>query len=61
MPDLRWRKACETSACVEVASTSRGTVLVRTTQRRAVAISLTGDEWQAFKDAVKAGRFEDMP
>jgi len=55
--DLTWHKACESSACAEVAFTSR-VVLLRSTRRRHVAVALTYDEWEHLVAAVRRGEFD---
>lgn len=58
-PD-RWRKPsrCDTSACVEVASSTDG-VMVRNSTDPWVWLTFTAEEWAAFRDAIKAGEFDD--
>ncbi|MFI6516928.1 DUF397 domain-containing protein [Spirillospora sp. NPDC050679] len=57
--DVRWRKSSFSGDgdCVEVAAITSGAFLVRDSKRGAAGdvISLTGSEWAALLDAVRAG------
>lgn len=50
---------CSKGACVEVARSSDGVVLMRDAKDRAQpALSFTGEEWATFLAGVKAGTFD---
>jgi hypothetical protein len=60
-PHTDWRKSsfCGSSACVEVATTSDGGVLVRDSKHPGGAVlEFTESEWVAFTAAVRAGEFD---
>lgn len=51
-----WVKGCESNACVEVMQ--QGQVVRIGSTGGALAVSVTKEEWETFKAAVKAGRFD---
>jgi hypothetical protein len=50
---------CESSGCVQVASTPTS-VLVRSTEHPENILNLATDEFRAFRDAVKDGHFDEV-
>lgn len=58
--NLTWRTASASgaSACVEVAFTPDGTVVVRDTKnRQGPVLTFTGAEWRAFLTGARSGEF----
>jgi hypothetical protein len=63
LTNAKWitSRACNNSACVQVAHLPGGMVAVRDSKDTAKAAHLFGnDEWAAFVTGVKAGEF-DLP
>jgi predicted secreted Zn-dependent protease len=59
---LVWHRsrACESGACVEVATTS-DTVMVRSSANpRGIPVTMSRDEWQEFLAGVKSGAFDRL-
>ena len=55
-----WHRACESGACVEVA-TAGDTVMVRSSaDPTGTPVTLSRDEWQEFLAGVKAGAFDRL-
>lgn len=52
-PNLKWRKACATSACIEVAHTAERTLI----RVDSTVLVVTVEEWEQFEQGVKDGRF----
>ena len=53
---MRWRRACESNACLEVAFGRDHVYLRSTADGRALVV--TNEEWDQFAAGVRAGRFE---
>ena len=59
MIEFRISSHCSYGACVEVARTPEGKVLVRDAKDRAQqALAFTDEEWAAFVAGVKGGEFD---
>jgi hypothetical protein len=56
---LEWRSACESGACVEVASVDE-IVIMRVSTATSTTVTMTRTEWEAFIDAAKDGRLDDV-
>jgi hypothetical protein len=50
---------CESSGCVEVASTPTS-VLVRSTSEPHYILNISPEEWRSFLAAAKSGHFNDI-
>jgi hypothetical protein len=60
-PPARWRKSARCGAsngCVEVARREEDVVSVRDTEDTATILSFRPDEWRAFTESAKDGRFD---
>lgn len=55
-----WRRSrrCADAACVEVRNDGDGRVLLRSTLSPETVLSLTADEWSAFRAGVTRGDFD---
>ncbi len=59
MDERTWvRGDCDTSACIEVWDSGTGIVNLRTSWSHQNAMQVLEEEWEAFKEAVKAGKFD---
>lgn len=57
-----WKKACDTSACVEVLRPKDNMVLVRSTEGGNSGILVFDDEeWTQFLQGAKEGKFDVRP
>jgi hypothetical protein len=56
---LQWRSACESGACVQVASVDE-IVVMRVSTATSTTITMTRTEWEAFIDAAKNGHLDDV-
>lgn len=61
----KWRSGCSTDhvteQCIEVAVLHHEDImLMRSNQRPAETITVTGDEFRAFVKAVKGNQFDDL-
>ncbi|MEV0270977.1 DUF397 domain-containing protein [Hamadaea sp. NPDC050747] len=56
----QWRRSsrCEAATCAEV-SFEGSDVLIRSSLAPETVVRLTGEEWQAFRDGVVAGDFDE--
>lgn len=52
------RGDCDTSACIEVWDSGTGVVNIRTSWDPTHVMHALDEEWEAFKEAVKAGKFD---
>lgn len=56
-----WRRArCDTSACVEVATTGPH-VFLRSSLAPDGVLRVSREEWERFATGVKAGEFDQLP
>lgn len=57
---MKWIKStkCESSACVEVAFDHEGTLVRDSKNPGGPVLKFSGQEWQAFLRAAKAGEFD---
>jgi hypothetical protein len=63
MRDMDWTKStrCGSQACVEVAVSKGGSVVVRDSKLpKTMPLIFTREEWTAFRDGVKAGDFDHI-
>jgi hypothetical protein len=56
---LEWRSACESGACVQVTSVDE-IVIMRVSTAAGVTVTMTRTEWEAFINAAKDGRLDDV-
>jgi Domain of unknown function (DUF397) len=57
----RWRRSrsCADGGCAEVARCG-DEVLVRSSRRTDIVVRLSHDEWEAFREAMRAADFDDI-
>ena len=60
-----WRRPskCANTECVEVfrdPTETSGQVFVRDSKHPAIILEFTREEWAAFRDAVKAGEYDEL-
>ena len=51
---------CETNCCVEVSAIGQDTVALVSTLAQGDILRVTREEWVAFVEAVKVGKFDDI-
>lgn len=62
MNNLQWigPRKCETGACGRVAKLATGRVAIGSTSFPHNLAFMTSDEWEAFKQAVRDGDFDEV-
>lgn len=58
MTEFRVSSFCSYGDCVEVGQLPGGSVAIRDTKNRSVALEFTPEEWSAFVSGVKNGEFD---
>lgn len=60
--ELVWHRgrACESGACVEVATTADSVTVRSSANPGGIFVTLSRDEWQEFLAGVKAGAFDGL-
>jgi hypothetical protein len=61
-PPTPWRRArCSTGACIEIARIDAEHIAIRDSKALLpMSVTFTWQEWEAFRDAVKGGDFDDL-
>lgn len=59
----QWIKACADSSCIEIMNSDNGTIGIRVNNELngfPPTILATREEWEAFKQGVKDGKFDSI-
>lgn len=60
--ELTWHvgRLCESGACIEVAALGETVMMRSSVDADGRSLSVSRNEWQAFLDGVKDGRFDEV-